>query len=80
MSGAWWELYGKWHNVCEQCNGDGEFARTDRAAYYPKKYPNEIMKCPVCGGTGKRISNLPKGEPIPHLKSITKFKRRKEGN
>jgi hypothetical protein len=51
MSGAWYEAYGKWHNVCYECNGDGELE--DEYGY--------IFDCPRCKGSGKRFEDLEKG-------------------
>lgn len=37
---------------CDRCSGDGKLATTNRAAYYPEKYPDELETCPDCGGLG----------------------------
>jgi len=42
----------KLEGVCPICDGDGELATTDRAAYHPDKYPSEMVKCTNCKGLG----------------------------
>ena len=38
--------------VCATCDGDGKLAETMEAAYYPEKYPEDLIPCPDCGGVG----------------------------
>jgi len=71
--------------VCPICDGDGELATTERAAYYPYKYPDEIEPCDNCNGLGgntkeagergRRISSMyaeALGVPISSEASNTK--------
>lgn len=52
-SSAWyrWE---EENGYCHRCSGDGNLAITERAAYYPDKYREELKDCPDCNGTGKQ--------------------------
>lgn len=45
-----WEIYENKHGICHLCSGLGELATTNRASYYPEKYPDELKKCPDCDG------------------------------
>jgi surfactin synthase thioesterase subunit len=49
-----WTYWENVHGWCHRCSGDGELATTDRAAYYPKKYREDLVRCYECGGTGKQ--------------------------
>ena len=50
-SSIWYNLESKFC-VCHSCSGDGNFSTTDRSCSYPEKYPEELIKCFSCEGSG----------------------------
>lgn len=47
-----WHILEERKGTCHLCSGMGDLAITNRAAYYPEQYPDELSPCPSCGGTG----------------------------